>query len=144
MLAVMSDEATYAPDLYRGTAEYYDRFRLSYPDALIADLVRRTGASGAGRLLDLACGTGQLAFALRSSFASVWAVDQEPDMIAVVRSKAASGTGRIAAIVSSVQELDAPPGHFSVVCEAEPVRPDTRRFNGKGLFGIILRRSALH
>jgi SAM-dependent methyltransferase len=115
MLAVMSDEATYAPDLYRGTAEYYDRFRLSYPEALIADLVRRTGASGAGRLLDLACGTGQLAFALRSSFASVWAVDQEPDMIAVVRSKAASGTGRIAAIVSSVQELDAPPGHFSVV-----------------------------
>jgi predicted O-methyltransferase YrrM len=36
------------------------------------------------------------------------------------------------------------PGHFSVVCEAEPVRPDTRRFNEKGLFGIILRRSALH
>jgi hypothetical protein len=33
------------------------------------------------------------------------------------------------------------PGHFSVVCEAEPVRPDMRRFNEKGLFGIILRRS---
>jgi SAM-dependent methyltransferase len=122
----MSDEATYSPDLYRGTAEYYDRFRLSYPDALIADLVRRTGASGAGRLLDLACGTGQLAFALRSSFASVWAVDQEPDMVRVVRSKAAaavsasasasaSGGGRVVPVVASVQELDAPPSHFSVV-----------------------------
>jgi len=113
----MSDEPTYAPDLYRGTAEYYDRFRLSYPDALIADLMRRTGASGAGRLLDLACGTGQLAFALRSSFASVWAVDQEPDMVEVVRSKAASapGAGRIVPVVASAQELDAPPGHFSVV-----------------------------
>jgi hypothetical protein len=33
------------------------------------------------------------------------------------------------------------PGHFSVVCEAEPVRPDMRRLNEKGLFGIILRRS---
>jgi len=41
----MSDEAAYSPDLYRGTAEYYDRFRLPYPDALIADLARRTGAS---------------------------------------------------------------------------------------------------
>jgi len=111
----MSDEATYSPDLYRGTAEYYDRFRLSYPDALIADLVRRTGASGAGRLLDLACGTGQLAFALRSSFASVWAVDQEPDMVEVVRSKAAAGTGRVLPVVSSAEELDAPPGHFSLV-----------------------------
>ena len=50
----------------------------------------RTGPSGRGRLLDLACGTGQLAFALRSPFAEVWAVDQEPDMVAVVRSKAAA------------------------------------------------------
>ena len=31
------------------------------------------------------------------------------------------------------------PGHFSVVCDAEPVRPDTRRFNRKGQFGVILR-----
>jgi SAM-dependent methyltransferase len=115
MLAVMSDEPTYSPDLYRGTAQYYDRFRLSYPDALIADLVRRTGASGAGRLLDLACGTGQLAFALRSSFASVWAVDQEPDMVEVVRAKAAAGGGRVLPVVSSAEELDAPTGHFSLV-----------------------------
>jgi SAM-dependent methyltransferase len=78
MLAVMSDEVTFSPDLYRGTAEFYDRFRLSYPDPLISDLVHRTRPSGRGRLLDLACGTGQLAFALRSSFAEVRAVDQEP------------------------------------------------------------------
>ena len=31
------------------------------------------------------------------------------------------------------------PGHRSMVCEAEPVRPDPRRFNKKGLFGIILK-----
>lgn len=30
-------------------------------------------------------------------------------------------------------------GFTSLVCEAEPVRPDTRRFNNKGLFGIILK-----
>jgi hypothetical protein len=31
------------------------------------------------------------------------------------------------------------PGQFSLICEAEPLRPDLRRFNEKGLFGIILK-----
>jgi len=31
-------------------------------------------------------------------------------------------------------------GQF-LICEAEPLRPDTRRFNQKGLFGIILKQS---
>jgi hypothetical protein len=30
-------------------------------------------------------------------------------------------------------------GHRSMICEAEPLRPDLRRFNQKGLFGIILK-----
>jgi SAM-dependent methyltransferase len=116
MLAVMSDEVTFSPDLYRGTADYYDRFRLPYPDALISDLVQRTGPSERGRLLDPACGTGQLAFALRSSFDEVWAVDQEPGMVEVVAAKAAaSGAEGITAVVASAQDLDAPPAHFSVV-----------------------------
>jgi hypothetical protein len=32
------------------------------------------------------------------------------------------------------------PGHQSMICEAEPLRPDLRRFNKKGLFGIILKQ----
>jgi SAM-dependent methyltransferase len=113
----VSDELSFRTDLYRGTAGYYDQFRHSYPDALIGDLVRRTGASGRGRLLDLACGTGQLAFALRDRFAEVWAVDQEPDMVAAVRSRAdaSAGGGRMVTVVSSVEDLDAPAGRFSLV-----------------------------
>ncbi|MFC9632728.1 class I SAM-dependent methyltransferase [Streptomyces mirabilis] len=84
----MAGDVRFEPDLYRGTADYYDRFRLPYPDAMIADLVRRAAPSGRGRLLDLACGTGQLAFPLRGSFAEVWCVDAEPDMTEVVRAKA--------------------------------------------------------
>jgi hypothetical protein len=30
-------------------------------------------------------------------------------------------------------------GHHSIICEAEPLHPDFRRFNQKGLFGIILK-----
>jgi hypothetical protein len=37
---------------------------------------------------------------------------------------------------------DAFSGHQSIICEAEPLRPDLRRFNQKGLFGVILKRPA--
>jgi hypothetical protein len=30
----------------------------------------------------------------------------------------------------------------SLICGAEPVRPDVRRFNNKGMFGIILLKLA--
>ena len=29
--------------------------------------------------------------------------------------------------------------HTSMICEAEPLRPDTRRFNKKGMFGLVLK-----
>jgi hypothetical protein len=32
-------------------------------------------------------------------------------------------------------------GYKSLICEAEPVRPDLRRFNEKGQFGIILKQT---
>jgi SAM-dependent methyltransferase len=82
MLSLVDDEVRFAPDLYRGSAGYYDRYRPPYPEAMITDLVRRVRVSGRGRLLDLACGTGQLTFPLRRWFTEVWAVDSEPDMVA--------------------------------------------------------------
>jgi Methyltransferase domain len=36
--------------------------------------------------------------------------------------------------------VEAFPGHQFLVCEAEPLRPDLRRFNKKGLFGIVLKQ----
>ena len=112
----MPDSVEFSPDLFRGTAEDYDRFRVRYPDALIDDLLGRVNPSGAGWLLDLACGTGQLTFALVDRFAQVWAVDQEPDMVEMVRAKAARARSeRVAAIVSPAEELPAPSGAFELV-----------------------------
>ncbi|MBV9559076.1 MAG: class I SAM-dependent methyltransferase [Bradyrhizobium sp.] len=34
------------------------------------------------------------------------------------------------------------PGQRSLVCEAEPLRPDSRRHNGKGMFGIAVKERA--
>ena len=111
----MDDEVRFAPDLYRGTAGYYDRYRLPYPAEMLDDLVGRAGISGQGRLLDLACGTGQLAFPLRRRFTEVWAVDREADMVEAVRDKAAAtGAGEIRPVVSDAETLDCAPGYFEL------------------------------
>lgn len=99
----------FSRDLYRGAAPDYERFRLPYPRALVDDMLRRTAATGSGVLLDLACGTGQVAFALAGSFGEVWAVDQEPDMIRVVRKKAEDArVGNIRCLVSAAEDLELP------------------------------------
>lgn len=111
----MADEVRFAADLYQGSAGYYDRYRLAYPEAMLVDLVARAGVSQRGRLLDLACGTGQLAFPLRQWFAEVWAVDQEPDMVELVRARAtAGGAGEVRAIVSSAETLSAEQEYFEL------------------------------
>ncbi|MBO0803050.1 MAG: class I SAM-dependent methyltransferase [Nocardiopsaceae bacterium] len=111
----MADEVRFAADLYRGTAAAYERYRLPYPAAMIEDLSRSAGASGHGRLLDLACGPGQLAFPLRRWFAEVWAVDQEPDMVEAVRAKAAAAeVPGLRPVVSSAETLSVQPGYFEL------------------------------
>lgn len=111
----MGNEAHFATDLYQGTAMYYDVYRLPYPTSLFTHLVAATHLSGHGRLLDLACGTGQLAFPLSPHFAEVWAVDQESDMIETVRAKATeSGLSDLRPVVSSAEMLDARPGYFEL------------------------------
>jgi SAM-dependent methyltransferase len=111
----VDDEVRFAADLYRGTAGYYDRYRLPYPEAMITDLVRRARVSGRGRLLDLACGTGQLAFPLRRWFCEVQAVDSEPDMAEVIRAKAAAARADgVLPVVSSAETLHAEPGYFEL------------------------------
>ena len=76
-------------DLYAGTAEHYDRFRPSYPAALIDHLRARVPVGPASRVLDLACGTGQVAFALAGHVREVVAVDQEREFVAFGTRKAA-------------------------------------------------------
>ena len=104
--------ARFRPDLYQGTADSYDRFRPAYPAALIADLAARSGADGTGRLIDLACGTGQVCVPLSRHFAQIQAVDQEPEMIALTRRNAARATGqaRWHFAVSAAEDLTTPAG----------------------------------
>lgn len=113
---MVSNDPEFAPDLYRGVAALYDRYRLPYASQLITALLKETAPSGTGRALDLGCGPGQLAFALADSFAEVWAVDPEPDMIDVVRSKIISGSvSSLHPVVAAAEGLDAPDEFFDMV-----------------------------
>ncbi len=113
--SVVGEKLHFAVDLYHETAEYYDRYRLPYPEAMIEDLVARAEVSGQGRLLDLACGTGQLAFPLRRFFAEVWAVDREPDFVQMVQAKADKlGAGNVRPVTSDAETLVAQPGYFEL------------------------------
>ena len=103
----MGEDPSFRTDLYRGTARDYDRFRLPYPPSLVDDLRSRARLNGTGRLLDLACGTGQVAFALCGDFDAVTALDQEPGSVALGQAKAdASGLTHIRWQVATAEEAE--------------------------------------
>jgi ubiquinone/menaquinone biosynthesis C-methylase UbiE len=107
-------------DAFAGTAAYYLRYRVPYPEALLRDLVERAGVTGEGRLLDLACGPGRVALALVSSFREVWAIDLEGEMIEVAQKEAAQrGVNTITWMVGKAEELQAPPASFELITIGE-------------------------
>jgi len=111
----VSDSPAFRTDLYRGTASYYDRYRLPYPDELIDDLCRRAGATRRGRMLDLACGPGTVTFALCDRFEEVWAVDQEREAVEFAAQKAAKlGVENIRWITGRAEDVD-PAESFDLV-----------------------------
>jgi hypothetical protein len=44
-MGVSEPTPQFRPDLYQGTAQYYDRYRVPYPASLLDDLVARAGVS---------------------------------------------------------------------------------------------------
>jgi SAM-dependent methyltransferase len=111
----MEPELSFRTDLYRGTAAFYARCRPPYPASLLEDLAARLPVSGKGRLLDLACGPGQVALPLAKRFTEVVAVDQEEEMVAHGRTEAdAAGVANVRWIVGSAETVEVE-GPFEVV-----------------------------
>ena len=68
-------------DIFHGTAWYYARYREGYPQEFF-DLIRQKfDLSTDDRVLDLGCGTGQIAIPISSLVKEVIAMDPEPEMI---------------------------------------------------------------
>jgi ubiquinone/menaquinone biosynthesis C-methylase UbiE len=133
----MSAEPEFRTDLYRGTASFYDAFRVPYPQELLDDLRVRARVTGAGRLLDVACGTGQITFGLGRHFAEIWAVDQEPEAIALARAKALRLSIRNVRWIAERAEDVAGDGSFELVAIGNAFHRLQRRVVAEAAFRWI-------
>jgi SAM-dependent methyltransferase len=92
--------------MFRGTAPYYAKFRPGYPEDFFTFLAQEFRLDGTGRLLDLGCGTGQMAFTLADYFDEVIAMDPEPEMLDEARQQAEErGLGGIRFILGGSDDL---------------------------------------
>lgn len=92
--------------LFKSTSKYYSKFRLGHPDEFFAHLVDRFFLDGNGRLLDLGCGTGQIAIHLSKHFKDVVAIDVSSEMIKEAKiSSAKFGANNIEWIVTESEKL---------------------------------------
>jgi ubiquinone/menaquinone biosynthesis methyltransferase len=95
---------------------------------LLGDLAPYVASST--RALDLACGTGDLAFALAAMGAQVTGIDASPRMIAAAQQRVSGGApGAPTFVVGDMTQLDAPDGSIDVVTAGYALRnvPDFRR-----------------
>jgi len=75
-------------------AEYYAKYRRGYPVEILDALQAAFQLNSTDVVLDLGCGTGQLAVPLAARVRSVIGMDPEPDMLRLARRTAAAGAVR--------------------------------------------------
>jgi ubiquinone/menaquinone biosynthesis C-methylase UbiE len=80
------------PQRFAGTAAFYERYRLAFPDRLIRRVAGLAGLNPGDAVLDLGCGSGMLAIPFARGGMAVTAMDPEPEMLAAAR-KAADAAG---------------------------------------------------
>lgn len=76
------------PQSFKDVAEYYSKYRPGYPKKFFDYLVSKFKLAGTGELLDLGCGTGQLAIPLAPYFIEVVGLDPSEDMLAEAKKQA--------------------------------------------------------
>jgi SAM-dependent methyltransferase len=68
---------------FKGTADYYQRFRVPYPAEVFRHIAAERRLNGRGRLLDCGCGTGQVCVPLSGWFEDTIAIDPDAEMLAL-------------------------------------------------------------
>src|ERR1700674_2926619 len=111
---------------------------------MLDDLLCRAQVGQGARLLDLACGTGQIAFDLHRYFSEVWAVDQEAEAVEFARSKARRlGVGNIRLIVERAEDLDADEASFDLVAIGNAFHRLPRRAVAKNVYRCLKPRASI-
>lgn len=96
-----------AAGIFKGAAWYYARYRRPYLAQIFDDVISHYDLDRHGRLLDLGCGTGELAVPLATHFESVIGIDPSADMLAEARGRAErAGVSRIRWIEGEAEDID--------------------------------------
>ncbi len=84
----MDVEWTWDKTLFGGSARYYRTGRIPYPPELATAFQEELSLDGSGRLLDVGCGTGEIALVLAPLYDEAVGLDADEDMIAEAREEA--------------------------------------------------------
>src|ERR1700722_4448774 len=76
--------SSFDPRRFRANVPFYARYRLGYPDSLIARVSALVGLTPGARVMDLGCGPGLLAIPFARGGRAVTAVDPEPEILAAL------------------------------------------------------------
>ena len=108
--------STGGADTFASTEAYYAEYRPGYGEAAIRYLVDRFDVDASARVLDLGCGTGQIAIPLAAFAGEVVGMDPNSEMLAHASEQAsAAGRENVEFVEGSDADLDADLGSFRLV-----------------------------
>lgn len=81
----MNSPVPYEPRRFQSAVPYYQRYRLGYPERLIARVVALLGLKQGDAVLDLGAGPGSLSVPFARAGMAVTAADPEPEMLAAAK-----------------------------------------------------------
>jgi ubiquinone/menaquinone biosynthesis C-methylase UbiE len=117
---VTTERQQYDPLLFASTAPYYARFRPGPPQELVDYLASLLALGPWSRVLDLGCGTGQVALMLAPVVGEVVAMDPDEDMLNECRRLAGElGTSNVNVVKGSSWDLRPELGRFNLVTMAQ-------------------------
>jgi ubiquinone/menaquinone biosynthesis C-methylase UbiE len=106
--------------LFAGSSRFYRAGRLPYPAELANAFQEELGLDGNGRLLDVGCGTGEIALLLAPLYDEVVGLDADEEMIAEARAEARrQGHSNTTWVHSRAEELPLDLGTFRTATFAQ-------------------------
>lgn len=92
-------------ELYRGAHEYYAQYRPNIPKKVVDVIIKHFDAGPNDRILDIGCGTGQVALAMDGKCKEMVCMDPDPEMIKTAKKATKNSQIKLIWINSRAEDL---------------------------------------